>query len=250
MLKVITMNASVQCDHGGVITNQNSQSWVTVQGTPILVKRDPEGRTIKGCPNTNPLIGIVPCTATLTALEGYSGYVSVDGKKFCLETIMGLTTGTPPGTVKYTVFMPGQQFVRTDEGFTESEEQPGDDPGPRVVVQERQIRINEKVYFAYNRAQIRSQSYGLLREVASVIKQNPQIGSIEVQGHTDSDGDADYNQRLSERRARAVVNFLTRQGVSSSRLTAVGMGEGSPVDTNETSAGKANNRRVEFHIKG
>lgn len=71
-------------------------------------------------------------------------------------------------------------------------------------------------------------------------------GSIEVQGHTDSQGAEAFNQQLSERRAQSVAAFLAANGVDSSRISAVGYGESSPIDTNATSAGRANNRRVEL----
>ena len=71
---------------------------------------------------------------------------------------------------------------------------------------------------------------------------------VRVEGHTDSQGGASSNQRLSERRAKAVREHLAKQGVDGARMTAKGYGEEKPIDTNRTRAGRANNRRVEFHI--
>lgn len=71
-------------------------------------------------------------------------------------------------------------------------------------------------------------------------------GTIEVQGHTDSQGAEAFNQQLSERRAQSVAAFLAANGVDASRISSVGYGESSPIDTNATAAGRTNNRRVEL----
>ena len=67
-----------------------------------------------------------------------------------------------------------------------------------------------------------------------------------VEGHTDSDGDEQFNMELSEKRAKAVMDKLIEMGIDSSRLKSKGWGETKPIDTNATPEGKANNRRVEF----
>ena len=81
-----------------------------------------------------------------------------------------------------------------------------------------------------------------------VIMDNPELTSIRIEGHTDSDGPDGYNMKLSQRRAEAVVAHLAGGGVSAERLEAVGYGETEPIDTNKTPEGKAANRRVEFTI--
>jgi outer membrane protein OmpA-like peptidoglycan-associated protein len=72
--------------------------------------------------------------------------------------------------------------------------------------------------------------------------------TLELAGHTDSDGDDSSNLTLSQKRADAVLNYLLSKGVDADRLTAVGYGETRPIDTNDTDAGKQNNRRTEFQI--
>ena len=90
------------------------------------------------------------------------------------------------------------------------------------------------------------------REIAQSVVDNAELhqslSRIEVAGHTDSDASEEHNLDLSQRRAEAVVDYLVDKGVERSRLIAKGYGEGSPIDTNETDEGKANNRRVEFNI--
>ena len=81
-----------------------------------------------------------------------------------------------------------------------------------------------------------------------VLKENSGV-RVEVAGYTDSTGKDDYNQGLSERRANSVLGYLSSHGIESSRLSAVGFGEGNPVGDNATAGGRAQNRRVELNIR-
>ncbi|MFM9940139.1 MAG: OmpA family protein [Hyphomicrobiaceae bacterium] len=98
------------------------------------------------------------------------------------------------------------------------------------------------------RATIAQQSYPTLNRIAETANRCPEV-RIEVQGHTDSEGAPDRNQRLSERRAQAVVDYLVRAGVRPERLAAVGLGQDRPVAPNDTPENKARNRRIEFTVK-
>jgi len=119
----------------------------------------------------------------------------------------------------------------------------------RVIVTRSQIMILDKIYFDFNKATIKPASFPLLAEIAEVINNNPQIRLIEVGGHSDNVGNEGYNLNLTQARADAVVNHLTKSGhVDPSRLKAVGYGDTRPIDTNETEEGRAMNRRVEFNI--
>ena len=84
--------------------------------------------------------------------------------------------------------------------------------------------------------------------MVDVLQRNPDILKVQVEGHTDAVGSDAYNQRLSERRSKSVVEYLASHGVSRSRLVAKGLGESNPVDTNDTALGRARNRRTEFTI--
>jgi outer membrane protein OmpA-like peptidoglycan-associated protein len=111
------------------------------------------------------------------------------------------------------------------------------------------IEITERVNFDFGSARVSDSSKPLLMAVAKAINNNPELKRIEVRGHTDDVGTARYNLGLSRRRAAAVRSFLIREGgVSSRRLRSRGYGEGQPIDTNETDAGRYNNRRVEFVV--
>lgn len=103
------------------------------------------------------------------------------------------------------------------------------------------------VKFDNDRSNIKPQYYPELDNAVTVIQQNPGV-NIEVQGHTSSTGTVAYNQRLSERRAQAVKNYLSRNIQTDRTLTARGYGLTRPIDTNETETGRANNRRVQLEV--
>jgi hypothetical protein len=112
-MKFLTEDAVLVCKHElGKVDIDNSQDFVTIEGRTVLVDNDPEGKKIKGCPNIG--VTIKPCQHTLKVEQGYSAFITIEGKKVCLDTVTGLTDGTPPGVVKYKVNKPGQELV--DEG--------------------------------------------------------------------------------------------------------------------------------------
>jgi outer membrane protein OmpA-like peptidoglycan-associated protein/opacity protein-like surface antigen len=115
----------------------------------------------------------------------------------------------------------------------------GDRVGPRGCSCDVTIRT----HFAFDSAELTAQDKAELERVAARLKELEFVGGTAT-GHTDSVGDEAYNQKLSERRAQAVVDFLHAQGVSPSRITAIGMGEIKPIADNATEEGRAQNRRV------
>lgn len=105
----------------------------------------------------------------------------------------------------------------------------------------------EGVHFDFDKATIRPEGKVVLNEAAALLSTHERV-VVEVAGHTDSVGTDAYNQGLSERRANAVKDYLTAQGVTASRLTARGYGESRPVASNDTDEGRAENRRVELVV--
>ncbi len=109
-MELLTEDADLRCAHElGKVGIVAGQRWVRIEGRRVLVERDPEGRPISGCPNYGPTIK--PCTSTLVVETGYSPLVRIDGRRVCLDTVTGVTDGTPPGTVKYTVRDSGQRLI-------------------------------------------------------------------------------------------------------------------------------------------
>jgi OOP family OmpA-OmpF porin len=87
----------------------------------------------------------------------------------------------------------------------------------------------------------------MLDEAAMVLRNNPDL-NVEIQGHTDNTGPAEYNLMLSQKRAESAMNYLVDKGVDPARLTAKGYGFEQPVASNDTKEGRAKNRRVEFRV--
>jgi hypothetical protein len=110
-VKLLTEDAKLVCAHrsGKVSIAAIGQKFVAVEGRLILVATDPEGRSISGCASMGP--GIRPCVTTLVVEAGYSEWLRIDGKRVCLDTVTGLTDGSPPGTIHYLVVDPGQTLV-------------------------------------------------------------------------------------------------------------------------------------------
>jgi outer membrane protein OmpA-like peptidoglycan-associated protein len=109
------------------------------------------------------------------------------------------------------------------------------------------LNMPSNITFGFNSSDLNPSFYSVLDRVASVTNQNPQT-MLEIAGHTDSIGSDAYNDALSQRRAQAVANYLSSRGVNSQRLLTVGGGERYPVASNDTDAGRAQNRRVEISV--
>jgi outer membrane protein OmpA-like peptidoglycan-associated protein len=118
----------------------------------------------------------------------------------------------------------------------------------KVKIQGNEIKLSDKILFETDSAKILGQSSSLLEEIADVFQRNPNITSVEIQGHTDNTGPRDHNQKLSDARAASVRDWLVKAGVASSRMTPKGYGQDRPISPNVTEANKAKNRRVQFII--
>ena len=105
-----------------------------------------------------------------------------------------------------------------------------------------------KIQFASGSDNILPKSEQLVDEMAAALKEHPEIKRVEIQGHTDNTGEDFYNLKLGEERAVSVKRALVKRGVAPTRLLAKGYGESNPIAPNETPAGRAKNRRVEFTI--
>jgi outer membrane protein OmpA-like peptidoglycan-associated protein len=108
------------------------------------------------------------------------------------------------------------------------------------------VRLNN-VFFDFDKWSLRPESFVELDRVVKLLAENPAI-EIELSAHTDSRGSDDYNFKLSDNRARSVMEYILSKGIEASRLTSQGYGEKNPVATNDTDEGRQLNRRVEFKI--
>ncbi|MCX4246536.1 OmpA family protein [Paraliomyxa miuraensis] len=108
--------------------------------------------------------------------------------------------------------------------------------------------VIEGIYFDVDKDSIKKKSAPKLQRALDVFKKYPDV-KVEISGHTDSTGNREHNLELSQRRADAVKQWLVDRGVEESRITTRGSGPDEPVDTNDTKAGRAKNRRIEFKLK-
>lgn len=107
--------------------------------------------------------------------------------------------------------------------------------------------VLNNIFFDFDKSSLRSDSKPELTRVVAILKKNQGM-KIEISGHTDNKGSAAYNQKLSEARAKSVIDFLISMGIEKSRLTYRGLGFTKPVASNETEEGRQLNRRIEFKI--
>lgn len=201
--------------------------------------------------------GTVEITVTSEAGDPLGGaqvrYITEDDR--CLPkdrsvSQSGTTHEVGPG--EYMIFVTAQGYSIYRQAFTIEE------GGKAVVnaklkptkvqVEGNKITILEKVFFETGKAVIDPRSFPLLDEVASTIQSAPLSGPVEVQGHTDDQGNDSANLRLSQSRAEAVRTYLIGKGVADTKLTAKGYGETKPIADNTTEAGRTANRRVEFVV--
>lgn len=107
----LTEDVIITCKHESGVMHllPPLQDLVTIEQRRVLVENNPEGKPITGCSNIGATIK--PCTKTLKVEAGYSDFLRIEGRRICLDTVTGLTNGTPPGVVKYSVRDPGQNLV-------------------------------------------------------------------------------------------------------------------------------------------
>lgn len=114
-------------------------------------------------------------------------------------------------------------------------------------VREDTIFVLKKIFFEFDKAELLPESTAELNRLLDFLNRHPEI-SIQIEGHADNVGSFEYNIGLSEKRAKAVVNYLVEQGINRSRLKSVGYGYTQPARSNETDQARAENRRVAFRI--
>jgi len=163
---------------------------------------------------------------------------------------------------KYIVTLPsGTNYgmnIRADGYLFHSEnfDLPADKPFNRVYMDVGLFEVTQgakvvlrNIFFDFNESTLRKESVPELERVVTFLMANPTV-KIEVSGHTDNKGSYDYNKKLSEARAKSVVDYFISKGISKDRLTYRGASYDEPVDTNDTDEGRQKNRRVEFKITG
>jgi OOP family OmpA-OmpF porin len=174
------------------------------------------------------LIGPMMCTAILAG-------AAILGSA-CSFTVQGSTDTPPPKQTQAAATTP-----------------PPPPPAPKkvrvphkVTLHGNKIDLPGPVMFDTGTANLRPESDTVLEVVEDYMNQEKTVNILRIEGHTDSDGEAEANYDLSQRRAMAVANWLVTKGIDCKRLLPVGFGESTPIADNKTEEGKAQNRRVDF----
>jgi peptidoglycan-associated lipoprotein len=122
-------------------------------------------------------------------------------------------------------------------------------PGPSISQQAFQEFQNQDIYFDFDKYDLRTDARATLDRKASFLNQNSSV-RVQIEGHTDERGTAEYNLALGERRANAAKQYLTTAGISAGRLSTISYGEERPLDPAQNEAAWAKNRRDHFVITG
>jgi len=169
-----------------------------------------------------------------TRMTGYSGNILAEG----VITV----EGEPKKAEVAKTVIP----VDTDgDGVPDSVDKCPDTPKGATVDRTGCWALKGVVLFDFDESTIKPEAYPLLDEVAVILEKNPEMKG-EISGHTDSTGPAEYNQMLSEKRARAIEEYLENKGIDPSRFTSKGYGASNPIASNDTREGRQENRRVEL----
>ncbi|QDY69733.1 OmpA family protein [Qingshengfaniella alkalisoli] len=205
-------------------------STLSVVSAALLAACQPGG--VSSPDNRNTTSGALMGAAVGAAISGASGG---GGKENTAAAAAGAALG-------------GLIGAQLDRQAAELRRDLGD--GITVTNQGNQLLVNfpQDILFATDSASVRADQRNELVSLAQNLNQYPNT-DVTIVGHTDSTGTASYNYDLSNRRAGSVASILVNSGVSNSRVTATGRGEDAPVATNDTSAGRAQNRRVEVVIR-
>ncbi|WP_300271583.1 OmpA family protein [Halomonas sp.] len=201
---------------------------------------------LAGCATNDPYSGQTDRNQTGTgaaigaAVGAVAGALSGDGSTSRRDrALVGAAVGAAAGAGI------GAYMDRQEEQLRQSTQGTGigvDRRGDDIV-----LNMPSEVTFGFDSSELTPNARNALNDVARILTQYDDT-RVNIAGHTDSTGDAGYNQRLSERRAQAVGNYLMNAGVAGARLNMVGYGENQPVASNNTEAGRAQNRRVEITL--
>lgn len=199
-----------------------------------------------GCTTTDPYSGETQRNRTATgagigaAIGAAAGALSGDGSTSRRDrALIGAAVGAAAGG-GIGAYMDRQEAQLRDsmQGTGIEVDRRGDD----IV-----LNMPSSVTFGFDSSELTPNARTALNDVATVLTQYPET-RVNIAGHTDSTGAADYNQQLSERRASAVGNYLAQSGVQGARLSTMGYGENQPVASNDSEAGRSQNRRVEITL--
>lgn len=250
-----------------VITTPEGMEETEPEPEPVIVEETPKPKepTVAEVkpepPSKEPAKPLRYIVRTIDAESKAPVAVKVSLRGLKDNIVVGSTTAEP-GIYEFRITSPAAKDYRLSvekEGYAfvnENVNIRGAGPNEEVMnrtVELRRLNVGTRsvlrnIYFDYDRATFRTESYNELNKLETMLRQNPNI-TVEISGHTDSFGHWQYNRTLSQKRAEAVKDFLTKKGIDPRRLKAVGYGESRPLVSNDDEKdGREINRRVEFRV--
>ena len=213
---------------------------------------------LEGLPKTATITGVLRDATTTNFIEGATVTITDPlGRQLALKT-------DAEGTFRFGNVPAGKStLIAESDGYLHASREINLEPRkdvstdlmlnkrpatPNVVVTANELKLKKEIHFLHGSADILPDSMAILEEAADVIRSHPELGNIEIQGHTDDTGGADTNLRLSASRANAVRDVIVQNGVDASRLTSHGYGQEKPLVPNTSDKNRAKNRRVQLVI--
>ena len=179
------------------------------------------------------------------AKAGGCGYSTTAGKLASSGNMAGFVEGIFLAKLAPKPAPVGKPMDSDGDGVTDDKDQCPNTPMGATVDARGCWTYAAVVLFDFDSAEIKSEAHPMLDEAVIILKKNPKI-KVEIDGHTDNIGPAEYNMMLSERRAKAIMKYFVDHGVNADRLTIKGFGLTKPAVSNDTKEGRAKNRRVEL----
>ena len=219
------------------VSNLKTESVVEVKGAKVMI-----------------LKGVITDAKTTKPLEATIDLIDND-KNLLLATFKSnSSTGkylvTLPSGKNYGIAVKRDGYLFHSENFNLPDNADFQEYNKDVALKKIEIGsiiVLRNIFFDFDKATIRPESANELERLIKLLNDNPTL-KIELGSHTDSKGSDDYNMKLSDSRSKSVVDYLIAKGIATARLVAKGYGETKPIDTNDTDAGRQNNRRTEFKI--
>jgi outer membrane protein OmpA-like peptidoglycan-associated protein len=229
---------------------------------PVEQKKDPP--VVKKDPPVQPKKDIIPLKYVVTVVDAegktpLNAKVRMQGQR---DNIIVASTSTGRGVYEFKITNPTAKDYRLSvelDGYVFQNQNlklQGASTQEKTLTRTIEMRklavgvtsILRNIYFDYDRASFKTESYTELNKLEGMLRQNQNV-QVEISGHTDAYGKWDYNKQLSQKRAEAVKDYLTKKGIDTRRIKAVGYGETKPLASNDDEDdGRELNRRVEFKV--
>jgi OOP family OmpA-OmpF porin len=223
----------------------------------VLVGDDPAGKELMDGIARIGKCGFATTADSINSSKGMAGFVQSvflaepgDSDGDGVPDNLDKCPGTPRGTAVDRTGCPKAPVAKLDsdgDGVPDDRDKCPNTPKGATVNADGCWAYQGEIFFDVNSATVKSEAYPMLDEAATVLRNNPDL-NVEIQGHTDNTGPAEYNLMLSQKRAESAMNYLVDKGVDPARLTAKGYGFEQPLASNDTKEGRAKNRRVEFRV--